>query len=78
MKYSTDKDLDKYLREIVAQGWSVEVGRKHIKIRSPYKGYLVTCSLTPSCPYAHKKVKADVERMLRKEREEMNGEEELG
>lgn len=73
MKYSTDKDLDKYLQEIERQGWSIEMSRKHIKIRSPYKGYLVTCSITPSCPYAHKKVKADVERMLRKEMEEING-----
>jgi hypothetical protein len=58
--------LKTLFRELIQQGWTIEKTPKKYKLRSP-KGTLVTCSLTPSCPYAVKHIKADVKRALKTE-----------
>ncbi len=29
MKYSTDKDMDHFIRKLLREGWSYQRGRKH-------------------------------------------------
>lgn len=65
MRYSTCKDLNKVITTLVSQGWTVEHNR-HLKLRPPGNLFLITCSVTPSCPHAFKRVLADIKR---KERE---------
>lgn len=62
-RYVKNKNLNAYIQELVAQGWTVEKN-KHIKLRSP-NGKLVVCSSTPNCPFVVHKVRNDVRRVLR-------------
>lgn len=59
-------DVKKYFKELSSSGWQIEKSKKAYKLRSP-KGFLVTCSLTPSCSFALKHIKGDVKRVLKKE-----------
>lgn len=63
---SVDRQFRPYFEELLGKGWTIEIGKKCVKLRSA-KGGLVTCSKTPSCPYALKHIKGDVNRLLRKE-----------
>lgn len=65
MRLTTNKDLNKYIKEeLVSNGWTVQHG-KHLKLRAP-NGRLVSCSYSPSCPHVTNKVRLDVKRLLRK------------
>lgn len=66
--YTKNKDLNKYIKELVREGWTVEHS-KHLKLRSP-NGRIVSCSYSPSCPFVLQKVKSDVKRLKRREDEE--------
>lgn len=66
--YTTNKNLNEYIKELIGQGWTVEYG-KHLKLRSP-EGRLVSCSYSPSCPHVATKVRADVKRLQRRIAEE--------
>jgi hypothetical protein len=61
-----DKNIRKYLEELVCEGWELLGGRKHYKIRSP-KGHIVSMSKSPSCPYMIKHLKGDVQRIKQNE-----------
>ena len=64
-----DKDIREYRRELRRQGWREEfTGKAHIKMIHP-DGWYVTMSLSPSCPFALKKIKAVVKRRTREEAE---------
>ena len=65
------RELKELLKELLSQGWTIEHGRKAFKLRSP-KGSLVSCSRTPSCPFAVRHIRADIKRVLKRE-EEHNG-----
>jgi len=56
-----NKDLKDFLDEIIAQGWTIEKGRKHMKARKP-GCQLVALSLTPSSDRAIKNMRADIRR----------------
>lgn len=57
-----NKDIRKYFKQLQSQGWTIEQGRKSLKLRSP-NGKLVTASLTPSCQFVLKYIQADVKRL---------------
>ena len=65
MRYSSNKDLDKTVKKLIRQGWTAEFGR-HLKLRSPDGGKLITCSLSPSCPHAHRNLERDIRKYIRK------------
>lgn len=47
-RLSRDKDLNKYLNELISQGWTSEVdGRNHTKMTSP-DGVQVRAAFTPT------------------------------
>lgn len=52
MKYTSNKEFNKLIDELIDKGWSV-TRNKHVKLRSP-QGYIIACSVSPSCPYAFK------------------------
>lgn len=56
------KDIHKYFKQLEALGWTVNQTNKKMKLRSP-KGSLVTCSITPSCPFALKHIRNDVKKV---------------
>ena len=60
------KYLRDYFKTLSIEGWTGEVGAKAFKMRSP-NGSLVSCSLTPSCPFTLKHVMADVKRAKKRE-----------
>lgn len=64
MRYTTNKELQKFLVELADKGWGIEKGRKHMKLRAP-SGGTVFCSFTPSCPRAVMHIRKDCERMER-------------
>ena len=66
-KYSTNKDLNVFIRRLIDQGWRVEHST-HTKLHSP-DGFFVSISTTPSCPYVVEKIKRDIRRMQRQKRE---------
>ena len=47
MKYSSQKDIDKAVRDLVRKGWVFERGSKHGKLRPPFGSNVVTVALTP-------------------------------
>src|SRR6478736_7571309 len=55
------RDTEDFVREITAQGWAVEQGRKHYKARKPGCP-MVVFSLTPSSPRSVKNARADIRR----------------
>ena len=55
---TSNKDLKKFVNRLLANRWRAEFG-KHLKLRSP-DGQLFTCSLSPSCPHAHKNLARDI------------------
>lgn len=63
-RYVKNNELNDYIKELISQGCTISYG-KHLKIRLP-NNRLVSCSITPSCPFVAKKVKADVQRALAK------------
>ena len=60
----SSKEMKETLRALQQRGFFVEVGRKHYKVRSP-SGRLYTCSISPSCPHAHKNLMRDIEKYER-------------
>lgn len=65
MKYTSIKELNQFIDELIRRGWTV-TRNKHVKLRSP-RGYMVTCSVSPSCHHAVENFKKDVQRIERKE-----------
>ena len=66
MGIPSNKELKKLVKELLRDGWSLESGKKHTKIRSPH-GHLVTLSSSPGCPYAAINARKDVERIKKME-----------
>lgn len=62
MKWTSDKELNKILDELVTEGWAIERGKKHFKARHPHGG-MVTISISPSCHHAYKNIQKDVKRL---------------
>jgi hypothetical protein len=64
MKYSSQKDIDKAIRDLVRKGWSYRRGSKHGKLRTPSGRGIVTVSMTPSGPNAIKIFYGNVKRAV--------------
>ncbi len=60
-----NKDLKKLIKELRSLGYEVVQGKKNFKATHP-KGGLIAFSISPSCPYAIKHIRADIKRLERK------------
>ena len=63
MRYTSSKDLNKFIDSLIEIGWCFERGRKHGKLKSPWTGKKYPVSLTPS----DRNVSKQVRRSLRGE-----------
>ena len=48
MKYSGDKDIDQFIRQLLREGWNYRRGRKHGRLVAPGGKYFVTIAGSPS------------------------------
>ena len=48
MKYSSDKDVNKFARNLVRQGWAFKRGKKHGKLVAPDRRGVVVIPTSPS------------------------------
>lgn len=48
MKYSSSKEFDALIRQLVREGWSYSRGRKHGKLSPPAGGNRITVPASPS------------------------------
>lgn len=48
MRYTSSKDLNKFIVSLIKMGWCFEHGGKHGKLKSPWTGKKYPVSLTPS------------------------------
>ena len=62
-KYSSDKELNKLIRRLVASGWIYIRRRKHGLLRSPDKCFQTTVPGTPSDYRAYVNFKQDISRI---------------
>lgn len=60
------KDLDRYVEQLVREGWTVKLGRRHRKLVPPGSGEIVTVSSTPGCSRALANMKARIKRAMRR------------
>jgi hypothetical protein len=47
-KYSSDKDLARFIKQLVASGWRFRYGGKHNRLESP-KGFFIVTPISPGC-----------------------------
>lgn len=62
--YSTNKDLAKFIRAMVAKGWTFRRGGRHNRLESP-QGFFVATPVSPSDYRALLNLKRDIARMTR-------------
>lgn len=48
MKYSSDKDVNKYAKQLVQEGWGFKRGKKHGKLIAPGRRGIVVVPTSPS------------------------------
>jgi phosphoglycerate dehydrogenase-like enzyme len=48
MKYSSDKDVNKYAKQLVQEGWGFKRGKKHGKLTAPGRRGIVVVPTSPS------------------------------
>lgn len=61
-KYSTCKDMDKVIKNLVKAGW-VYSKNVHGRVTHP-SGRFLTLSITPGDKYAYRQLERDVKRLL--------------
>lgn len=64
----SDKDQEKFFRQIREEGWEAERGKNHMRLTHE-SGALVFCSITPSDWRARKKIRSDMRQALRQSKE---------
>jgi hypothetical protein len=64
MKYSTNKDINVIVRNLIRQGWSFSWGAKHGRLRHPLGQLMLTVPKTPSDKRALLNFSRDVKRIL--------------
>jgi len=72
MRYSTHKDFQSYITQLVATGWTYRRGKKHGRITTPNGRRTLTFSSTPSDQHALNNFKRDVARATRQTEAETN------
>ncbi len=65
-KYSSDKELNKLIRKLVASGWVYVRRRKHGLLRSPDRCFQTTVPGSPSDYRAYLNFKQDILRVANK------------
>ena len=63
MKFSSDKDINLFVEQLVREGWSFKRGKKHGKLMIPGCGEMIVVPSTPSKARALKEMKSLVRRM---------------
>lgn len=46
--YCSDKDVNKYIKSLIKQGWTFTKGKKHGKLSADFTDVVVTISSSPS------------------------------
>jgi hypothetical protein len=64
MRYCKDKEIDRYVHQLMGKGWCFWHGTKHGRIRSP-SGKTLTVPSTPSDRRAARNFIAEVRRITR-------------
>lgn len=64
MKYSSDKDVNQLVHNLVLDGWHFERGKKHGKLITPERKRFVVIPTSPSRKRAAKELRAVVRRIL--------------
>lgn len=62
-KYSKDKNIDKIVRELVAEGWSSTRKKGHWQLKPPNSDRIQTVPLTPSDGRAYLNFRSDIKRI---------------
>ena len=65
MKYSSDKDASKAVKQALRRGWSLRLGAKHARLVSPDGSKQVLISGSPSDSHAAANFKQDILRIER-------------
>lgn len=63
MRFSSNKDLNKLIANLIRTGWRIQRGGKHDKLWHPFRSGFVVVSRTPSDVRALRNVKAQVARI---------------
>lgn len=63
MRYSSDKQFNRLVNDLVAHGWTFRHGTKHDQLKSP-DGHLVVIPRTPSDWRSIKNAERDIRRAL--------------
>ena len=62
--YSSNKDLARFIRTLVAQGWAFRHGGRHNRLESPL-GFFVVTPISPGDHRALMNLKRDIARLSR-------------
>lgn len=65
MKYSSHKEIDKLVRELVKKGWIFWHGGKHGRLRAPSGRNILTVPVSPSGSNVVRNFTGDVKRAYR-------------
>lgn len=68
--YSSDKDVNKIVKELVAEGWTFSKGNGHGKVKTPCGKRITSVSSSPS---SHRAISAMRTRIARIKKELSNG-----
>lgn len=64
MKYSTDKDTNRFVRKLLREGWSFRRGGKHGKLAAPAKKGFLTIPSSPSDVRTLRNLQSDAQRLV--------------
>lgn len=62
---TTDKDINKFLKTLRHQGWSMTAGKKHIKLYDPYGTQVTVVSRSPSDRKLIRNLRQEISRWTR-------------
>lgn len=62
-KYSTDKNIDSLVKELLVDGWTPTRKKRHWQIISPTNGRVQTIPVTPSDNRAFMNFRSDIKRI---------------
>ncbi len=65
-KYSADKELNKYVRELITDGWVYARKKKHGRLKSPCNKWVTTVPGSPSDVRAFRNFKQDIARFTKR------------
>ena len=66
-----DKEIKDIVRELEADGWVREPGKKHLKFSHPKLKRKLIMARTPSCHHAYMNIRKQAARMLREAQQEV-------